>query len=159
VDTRVGIVRVRGQLDRQGRQFVPATKTSASRRDVALTPELARLLREHKAQAFEKGLAAADAFVFSTETGTPLHHRNLSRRALEPALEASGLPPLRWHDLRHLAASAMFEKGMELRDVSAVLGHADVTVTARTYAHAIDRQARNERIRGGIAVAFGELLR
>jgi integrase len=48
--------------------------------------------------------------VFRSETGGPLHHRNIVRRGLEKAIENAkldndGKPPLRWHDLRHTYAS------------------------------------------------------
>ncbi|HSF60228.1 MAG TPA: bifunctional DNA primase/polymerase [Gaiellaceae bacterium] len=73
-----------------------------------------------------------------------------------PAREGAGLPPLRWHDLRHLAASAMIASGMELRDVSYVLGHATTATTERTYKHQFDRQTQHGRIRDGLAAAFPE---
>jgi integrase len=47
---------------------------------------------------------------------------------------ASGLPPVRLHDLRHGAASLSLAAGNDLRTVQALLGHASITLTADTYA-------------------------
>lgn len=152
IGNRDGVIRVRGQLDRSG-ELVPMTKTDSSRRDVPLEPKLARLLAEHRLASRH---SADEDYVFVSGSGTPLQHRELSRRALDPALEGAGLPPLRWHDLRHLAASAMIASGMELRDVSYVLGHATTATTERTYKHQFDRQTQHGRIRDGLAAAFPE---
>jgi integrase len=47
---------------------------------------------------------------------------------------ASGLPPVRLHDLRHGAASLSLAAGNDLRTVQALLGHSSITLTADTYA-------------------------
>src|SRR3954468_21595510 len=52
-----------------------------------------------------------DDFVFSSSEGTPLGIRNIARRGLEPALSGASLPKMRWHDLRHVCASALIEHG------------------------------------------------
>ncbi|HUF02447.1 MAG TPA: site-specific integrase [Gaiellaceae bacterium] len=146
-------IRVRHQLDRRGDLVEP--KTKAARRDVPLTPELARLLHEHKAGS---SFASDDDFVFASDVGTPLGHRNLSRRALDPATKAAGLPHLRWHDLRHLAASALIEAGTSDHDLSRVLGHGDAVVTKTTYAHEFARAERVERTRERMTTAYAGVL-
>jgi integrase len=64
-------------------------------------------------------------FVFASSAGTPLGHRNIVRRGLELTLAKAGLPALTWHDLRHLAASALIAEGASVAYVSRVLGHAN----------------------------------
>lgn len=50
--------------------------------------------------------------------------------------------PFRFHDLRHFTATELFRAGHSATTVAARLGHADVAVTLRTYAHDTDDQAR-----------------
>jgi integrase len=50
-------------------------------------------------------------------------------------LERAGLPPMRFHELRHAAASLLLAQGVGPKVIAEVLGHADVTVTLRVYAH------------------------
>jgi integrase len=53
----------------------------------------------------------------------------------------AGLKGLRFHDLRHTAATRMAEHGSQMRDIQAVLGHANITMTAR-YTHPSDEGMR-----------------
>ena len=93
VDVKKGVVHVRLQLDRRGELVVP--KTPAAKRDVPIPTSLCRLLSAQRMQAFAVGRAATDNFVFASTTGGPLHPRNVSRRGLDKATSASGLPHLR----------------------------------------------------------------
>ncbi|HTR70378.1 MAG TPA: tyrosine-type recombinase/integrase [Mycobacteriales bacterium] len=55
----------------------------------------------------------------------------------------AGLPAIRFHDLRHTAASLMHESGeVQLRTIASILGHADPSFTLRTYSHASDEAKR-----------------
>ena len=56
------------------------------------------------------------------------------------ACAAADLPALSPHELRHSAASVMFALGTGLKEVSSVLGHADVSVTADIYVHLLQAQ-------------------
>jgi hypothetical protein len=62
--------------------------------------------------------------------------RNLLRRALRRA----GLPPLRFHDMRHLAGTLMSEAGVPPKWAQEILGHADVRTTLGIYTHAMKRK-------------------
>lgn len=56
------------------------------------------------------------------------------QRAFDRARQAVGLPGVRFHDLRHSAASAMVNAGVDLYVVGQILGHRDPRSTAR-YSH------------------------
>jgi len=58
----------------------------------------------------------------------------LLRREFEAAREVIGMPEIRFHDLRHTAASFMVKGGASLIAVRDVLGHSNVAVTSR-YSH------------------------
>jgi integrase len=54
-------------------------------------------------------------------------------------LKKAGLPEtVRYHDLRHGAASLLLAQNIPLPVVSNVLGHANTSITGRVYAHMID---------------------
>ena len=50
----------------------------------------------------------------------------------------AGLPPVRFHDLRHGAASVMLASGSPMKEVQEVLGHAAMALTADTYSSVFD---------------------
>ncbi|WP_394367751.1 tyrosine-type recombinase/integrase [Nonomuraea phyllanthi] len=52
-------------------------------------------------------------------------------------MAASGLPPVRLHDLRHGAATLALASGTELKVVQSTLGHASIVLTADTYVSAL----------------------
>jgi integrase len=55
--------------------------------------------------------------------------------------QASSLPRVRLHDLRHLHATTLLLAGVPVHVVAARLGHADPAVTLRVYAHVLREQA------------------
>jgi integrase len=155
VDFAAGVIHVRAQLSRAHRGAPArrvAPKTPASVRDVPLVPQLARLLSAHRQRSrFARG---AD-WVFATARGTPYGHRNVSRRALGRAAQLAGLnddgwPRLRFHDLRHTFASHLIiDLGLDIAQVSRILGHARITITLDIYTHLFEdaRHARDIRAR------------
>jgi len=64
----------------------------------------------------------------------------LLRHILRRALRKAGLPELRFHDLRHMAASFMVEAGVPISRAQEILGHASERTTLRVYAHTLRRQ-------------------
>jgi len=156
IDLREDLIRVRHQLDRDGNLVEP--KTAAAKRDIPIPPSLSRLLATHREQAFAQGFAKPTDFVFASQTGAHLDHRNITRRGLAKALEQAGLPHLRWHDLRHLAASALISQGASIAYLSRILGHANPAITLSIYAHQYASAEHAETTRQQMEQAFGSLL-
>ncbi len=154
VDVREGVIRVRRQLDRGGALVEP--KTQAAKRDVPIPASLARMLAEHRLASRH---SAETDFVFCSMAGTPHDPRNVDRSGLRPAVAAAGLPHLRWHDLRHVAASLLIAEGASVGHVSRLLGHANPAITLQTYSHAFASAEHDERTRERMEAAFGEVLR
>jgi integrase len=107
-------------------------KSEKSRRDIPLSPGMARRLRA------ARGSAAAAERVFTSPQGFPLSDGNLRRRVLTPATEAAGLPWVTFHTFRHTCASLLFEAGRDVKQVSEWLGHADAGFTLKVYVHLMD---------------------
>ena len=72
--------------------------------------------------------------MFPTEVGTPIAPRNLSRYFYQ-ALDKAGLDDVRFHDLRHTAATFLGERGVSESVIGTILGHSGGSVT-RKYVHA-----------------------
>jgi integrase len=164
VDLEGGSVRVRAQLSR-ARRGTPARrvapKTRAAARQIPLSPQLAALLRKHRSASPHK---AGGDWVFATRNGTPLSQRNVQRTALARAARLAGLDRdgsrLRFHDLRHTFASHLIiDLGLDVVQVSRILGHASVTTTLDVYANLFDEAGHSADIRTRMATsAFAGLL-
>ena len=80
-------------------------------------------------------------YVMSCENGEIILQRNV-HRMLEKILLKCELQPCGVHTLRHTYASMLFRRGVDVKIVSAQLGHADVSITYNTYVHLIKEQKR-----------------
>jgi integrase len=78
---------------------------------------------------------------FTTHLGTPLSARNVTR-AFHQLCQQAGVPQIRFHDLRHSTATLLLQAGVDLKTVSAILGHSQLSVTADYYAHVTEGLAR-----------------
>ena len=90
---------------------------------------------------------------FRTSVGTALSARNV-QRLHKRLLEKAGLPDsIRFHDLRHTAATHLFSAGVDPITVSAILGHAQPSTTMNLYGHAL--QAPMAAAAGKLEQALG----
>ena len=142
VDLDAGTVTVRASLQRyDGTYRRDEVKTPRSRRTIGLPEPLPGQLRMHRTRQLEERLQIGPGWignawdlVFTSEAGEPLYGTKVTRDYQEQLL-AAGLPPQRFHDLRHAAASFMLAQGVPLADAQRVLGHSTVAVTADVYGH------------------------
>ena len=114
-------------------------KSARSRRTLVL-PEIAiDALKMHKGQQLASKLKAGERWhesdlVFTTRYGTPINRHNLTRD-YKALLKRAGLPELRFHDLRHTAASLFCAQNVQPRDLMEILGHSQISLTMNTYTH------------------------
>ncbi len=73
--------------------------------------------------------------VFANEVGRPIEAQNLRNRSFWPLLVRAGLPRIRFHDLRHTAATLMLGRGVHPKVVSEMLGHSQISITLDLYSH------------------------
>jgi integrase len=114
-------------------------KTARSRRQVTLTQTALAALRRHRTRQIEERMAVGTAWqdrglVFCDQLGGPLDGTSLTA-AFRTLLARVGLPPLRFHDLRHTAATLMLGRGVHPKIASEMLGHATVAITLDLYSH------------------------
>lgn len=107
-------------------QYTP--KTKSGNRDVPINNRaLAALERLHEANS-------GSAYVLSTENkNRPVV--NVLYKQLKRAADRCGIYGISPHTLRHTFATRLFERGANVKDVSALLGHSSVTITYNTYIH------------------------
>ena len=130
-------------LDRAGtKPLFGEPKTRASRRRVLLTERAVEALRRHRVAQDEERLKVGAEWrdydlVFTNHLGAPLDPRNVSQRDFHRLLSRAGLPRIRFHGLRHTAATVMLSQGVHPRIVADMLGHASVAMTLDVYSHVI----------------------
>ena len=98
------------------------------------------VLRAHRARQAEENLKAGPHYrdlglIFATHAGTPLDASNVVNRSLKPLLEHAGLPPIRFHDLRHTCATLLLSAAVPPKVVQERLGHANIAMTMDVYSH------------------------
>ncbi len=108
-------------------------KTRRSRRAVELTAAAVRALGRHRDAQLVAGVIPT-AYVFTREDGRPMSGQQLYDRWLRLAQRA-GVPVVRFHDLRHTAATLMLGRGVHPKLVSEMLGHSTIAITLDLYSH------------------------
>lgn len=116
------------------------TKTATGRRPLDVGPETLRILRRHRARQAEEKLRNPDYadgnWIFADERGLVYNPNRHSKRFWE-LLSGTGLPRIRFHDLRHTCATLMLKRGEHPKVVSERLGHASVQITLDRYSHVV----------------------
>jgi integrase len=100
-------------------------------------------LQRHRIQQLEECQALGPIWdntydlVFPNTLGRPMDASHLIRREFHPLLKQAGLPHMRFHDLRHTAATLLLRQGVNPKIVSEMLGHASVSITLDLYSHVL----------------------
>lgn len=121
--------------------YLERTKTKSSQRTLPMSPELAAYLKHIQIKQAENKLLCGseynrswDGFVCVDQMGNLIQPQYISWN-FPKLLKKNGLPPLRFHDLRHTNATLLLQDGAAMKDVQCWLGHASMSTTADFYAH------------------------
>ena len=143
IDFTKGIVQVGRTLTYiSGHGFIESKpKTARSKRRIVLPQFAMDVLKHHRAKQLEKRLAAGSSWVdrdliFPDRDGDYLIPVTLLRR-FRKLLRNAGLPRIRFHDLRHSAATLLLGMGVEMKIVQELLGHSSISITADIYGHVL----------------------
>ncbi len=80
--------------------------------------------------------------VFTTAVGTPIERGNILRRSFRPLLDRAGLPPTRFLDLRHTAATLQLADGENIKSVQERLRHTAAALKLDLYGDVMPRYRR-----------------
>ncbi len=115
-------------------------------------------LRAHRTRQLEERLAAGGAWedsglVFTTPLGTAMDPR-AATRDYQALLVLAELPSVRFHDLRHTAATLLLAQKVDPRTIMETLGHSQISLTLNTYSHVLpalqkDAAAKLDAVLGG----------
>ena len=137
VDLDKGIIHIRRQVLRQDGKVVEAPlKTKNSCRNIAIGAETIEVL---------KGMEQKDEYVFPSPFGGPMSPDSILHM-LQRILKRAGLERIRFHDLRHTFSVLALQNGVDVKTLSAMLGHYSAGFTLDTYAHvttSMQKQAAN----------------
>jgi integrase len=134
-----------------GKVWVEDLKTGKSRRRITVSPAAIATLHEHRKQQLAEGTVGR--LVFCDTEGNYLRRPNVARRSLLPIIERANvrarqeaeekgtvpalLPRIRFHDLRHTAATLLLLADERTKVVSERLGHSSTQVTENCYTHVL----------------------
>lgn len=136
IDTENGVIRVRKTIQRiyivdEGKRrtelIIDTPKTKNSNRDIPMTAELLKILKPLK-KVMNK-----DYYILTNEAKPtePRTYRNYYKRLMKK-LE---IPEIKFHGLRHSFATRCIESKNNVKTVSVILGHANITTTLNLYVH------------------------
>lgn len=125
-----------------GRGYVEhEPKTKKGRRTIVLPSSVVDVLREHRDYVEQLRRDAGDnwlglGLVFPNTRGNFIERAKLWHM-LNKVVEQAGLPHMRFHDLRHSAATIMLAMGIHPKVVQEILGHSSISVTMDLYSHVL----------------------
>ena len=123
--------------DETGTLVVTRPKTENSVRQISIPQEAVELLiQEHTKHP-------DNPWLFPSSRTGGMYHPDSVATLHQRILKDAGLEHLRFHDLRHTFATLALQNGVDIKTVSAMLGHYDAGFTLRTYTHTT-RQKQDE---------------
>lgn len=141
LDTAAGAVTVRRALKGSGgRAYLSEPKTRSGIRVVSLPHRTMMVLEEHRERQISRMAKIRDLYVdqgliFADDYGSFANAHNITGRTLKSICERAGLPPMRFHDLRHSHGTMLAVSSLSPRIISDRLGHADAGFTMKRYTH------------------------
>ncbi|HEY6284837.1 MAG TPA: site-specific integrase [Ktedonobacteraceae bacterium] len=148
INLDTGTLQVRRLLSRvpskmPGKGYVEAEpKTQKSRRSVVIAPFALEALKHHRERQLEAKIKVGRLwqdhdYVFCTSIGTHLNPTRDMLDQLKALLKKAGLPDIRFHDLRHSAATLLLSVGVHPKVVQEILGHSQISITMDVYSHVL----------------------
>ena len=114
---------------RKGEYTTGETKTNQGMRTIILPHSVTEILQRRKVDAISQWI-----FPDPVKPEGPVDP-NAAYRHMKTLLQRAGLPSIRFHDLRHTFATLALESGMDVKTLSAMLGHVSAATTLDIYTH------------------------
>ena len=116
---------------------ISAPKTKSSIRTIILPPDIVKILAEYK-----KRVSSRWMFPSPVKEDAP-RHPSAIRKMLQRTLERAECKHVRFHDLRHTFATTALANGMDVKTLSAMIGHISAETTLNIYTHITDNMQRS----------------
>lgn len=121
--------------------FTKEPKTESSKRIVSVPEPAMRMLKIQKTEQAEQRLKCGSlwndaGYVFTQWNGLPMHPSTPSKW-FSKFLERHNLKKITFHQLRHTSATMLIHSGLNIKAVSARLGHSNTSTTLNIYSHAL----------------------
>ena len=129
LNLETGELNIKRQLTTKG---ISVPKTKSSIRTILLPPDMLDLLREMKKTAKYDWI-----FPSPVKEGEPRNPTAITKR-FRLMLERAHCKHVRFHDLRHTFATMALENGMDVKTLSAMIGHVSSETTLNIYSHVTD---------------------
>lgn len=114
-------------------------KTKAGKCKIHLPLFMVGVLQEHKRKQEEQRSKQGEKWenldLVFTDLKGGYFNPNYLLRVFQKILQGAGLAHMRFHDLRHSAATILLAKGVNIKVISELLGHSDIVITLRVYGH------------------------
>ena len=153
LDFQTGELYIQRQVQRiRGELTVTQPKTRSSSRSIILPTPILDILKSCRQHTGSRWM-----FPSPRKEDSPRDPAAV-RKKLSTILERAGCKHVRFHDLRHTFATNALEHGMDVKTLSAIIGHVSSATTLNVYAHVTDgmRQSAAAKIDRAIAKAEPE---
>jgi len=136
VTFQTGVIKIQRTLSELHGHFAEKEpKTKAGRRMVQLSAFGLTELNQHRQRMLAEGQDVKEGLVFCDQRGGYLRKSNITRRSFRSIMKKAGVPCIRFHDMRHSAASLAIASGVNALVIQHRLGHSRIEVTLGTYGH------------------------
>lgn len=142
LNIQTGELHISRQVIKAGKSSeISAPKTKSSIRTILLPPQLVAILTELKQRSCGEWMFPSPVNEGEPRNPTALFHR------FQLILERSHCKKIRFHDLRHTFATMAIENGMDIKTLSAMIGHVSTETTLNIYSHITDTMRQQAAVR------------
>ena len=142
VNFATGELHIKRQVVKKGAQTqITKPKTKSSIRTILLPPGMVEILAELK-----KNATCDWVFPSPVKEGEPRNPDSLYGR-FQKILKRAQCKKVRFHDLRHTFATMALENGMDIKTLSAMIGHISAETTLNIYSHITDTMQRQAAVK------------
>lgn len=131
--------------------FTKETNNESSNRTISVRESLIKILKKYQSEQIENQLKCGDlwegtGFIFTQWNGKTMHPDTPSKWFAK-FIQKHGLRKITFHQLRHTSATMLINSGINVRVLSARLGHSNTSTTINIYAHelkSVDKAAADK---------------
>lgn len=149
IDFETGVMTIKRTLSRARNPYTglfetleQSPKTENGVRSIPIPSAIVSRLKVYRETQANQKLLMGELYidrdyVFTDEIGKPLDDKRPGRN-LKSILNSIGVPPIKFHALRHTYATRLFEAKVQPKTVQVLMGHTDIKITMNIYTHVMN---------------------